>query len=334
MVIYPVLIGLECSMYIAIIGAGFAGLSVAWHLVQQGVYEVVIFDAKGIGGGASGVAAGLLHPYVGEEGKKSLHAQEALQSASRLIETVQTHLQEQLLFPGLIRHLFTQEMQERFASYKDVTRLDQERFWIASGMTVDCPRYLEGLWQLLTKKGVTLVHRSIQDLQELAHFDQVVVTAGAGVKTLLPSLPVSFVKGQVILCRVPEGVLLPEVSSHSKGYLALSHNRKICTLGSTYERGGVDETPHLTFTLSYLLPKLKQFFPEVDRLEPLECKAAVRVIRRGHYFPLLAKVQDRVWVIAALGSRGLLYHALLGNVMARAIENNDPSLLESLYDTR
>jgi glycine/D-amino acid oxidase-like deaminating enzyme len=304
-------------MRIAIIGAGFAGLSVAWHL-EEG-HEVVIFDPKGVGGGASGVAAGLLHPYVGEEGKRSLHALEALQAATSLIETVQTHLQEQIVYPGLIRHLFTKEMQERFVShgntYKDVTRLDEERFWISSGMTVDCPRYLEGLWQLLTKKGVTLVLRSIQDLQELSHFDKVVVAAGAGVKALLPSLPLSFVKGQVVLCRVPEGVALPEVSSHSKGYLALLKDQKICTIGSTYERQEVDETPHLSFTLSYLLPKIKQFFPEVERLEPLECKAAVRVIRKGDYFPLLAKVQDRVWVITAFGSRGLLYHALLGKMM-------------------
>ncbi|KAJ4816389.1 FAD-dependent oxidoreductase-like protein [Rhynchospora pubera] len=51
----------------AILGAGFAGLSVAWHLLkhtQKGSHVCVdIFDETGIGGGASGVAGGLLHPY-------------------------------------------------------------------------------------------------------------------------------------------------------------------------------------------------------------------------------------------------------------------------------
>ncbi|CAI9098963.1 OLC1v1035702C1 [Oldenlandia corymbosa var. corymbosa] len=51
----------------AILGAGFAGLSVAWHLLQNCAKElplfIDIFDDVGIGGGASGVAAGLLHPY-------------------------------------------------------------------------------------------------------------------------------------------------------------------------------------------------------------------------------------------------------------------------------
>ncbi|KAK6151639.1 hypothetical protein DH2020_014274 [Rehmannia glutinosa] len=51
----------------AVLGAGFAGLSVAWNLLQHGPKErhlcVDIYDEVGIGGGASGVAGGLLHPY-------------------------------------------------------------------------------------------------------------------------------------------------------------------------------------------------------------------------------------------------------------------------------
>ncbi|KAL5698797.1 hypothetical protein ACHQM5_029787 [Ranunculus cassubicifolius] len=51
----------------AILGAGFAGLSVAWHLLQNVPKEshlcIDIYDEVGIGGGASGVAGGLIHPY-------------------------------------------------------------------------------------------------------------------------------------------------------------------------------------------------------------------------------------------------------------------------------
>ncbi|XP_057515105.1 uncharacterized protein LOC130796748 [Amaranthus tricolor] len=55
------------SFRCAVLGAGFAGLSVAWHLLSQSPKElklhVDIFDDVGIGGGASGVAGGLVHPY-------------------------------------------------------------------------------------------------------------------------------------------------------------------------------------------------------------------------------------------------------------------------------
>ncbi|KAL3629631.1 hypothetical protein CASFOL_026853 [Castilleja foliolosa] len=51
----------------AVLGAGFAGLSVTWNLLQHGPKEshicIDIYDGVGIGGGASGVAGGLLHPY-------------------------------------------------------------------------------------------------------------------------------------------------------------------------------------------------------------------------------------------------------------------------------
>ncbi|KAG2668367.1 hypothetical protein I3760_15G157500 [Carya illinoinensis] len=52
---------------LAVLGAGFAGLSVAWHLLQESPKDlrlrIDIYDEVGIGGGASGVSGGLLHPY-------------------------------------------------------------------------------------------------------------------------------------------------------------------------------------------------------------------------------------------------------------------------------
>ncbi|KAJ1258291.1 hypothetical protein BS78_10G064200 [Paspalum vaginatum] len=51
----------------AVLGAGFAGLSVAWHLLKHSATDsrvsVDIYDENGVGGGASGVSGGLLHPY-------------------------------------------------------------------------------------------------------------------------------------------------------------------------------------------------------------------------------------------------------------------------------
>ncbi|OMO61779.1 FAD dependent oxidoreductase [Corchorus capsularis] len=51
----------------AVLGAGFAGLSVAWHLLKQSPKDmnlhIDLYDEVGIGGGASGVSGGLLHPY-------------------------------------------------------------------------------------------------------------------------------------------------------------------------------------------------------------------------------------------------------------------------------
>ncbi|PPR80403.1 hypothetical protein GOBAR_AA40309 [Gossypium barbadense] len=54
-------------MLYAVLGAGFAGLSVAWHLLKESPKDlnlhIDLYDEMGIGGGASGVSGGLLHPY-------------------------------------------------------------------------------------------------------------------------------------------------------------------------------------------------------------------------------------------------------------------------------
>ncbi|TYH93016.1 hypothetical protein ES332_A13G224600v1 [Gossypium tomentosum] len=51
----------------AVLGAGFAGLSVACHLLKESPKDlnlhIDLYDEMGIGGGASGVSGGLLHPY-------------------------------------------------------------------------------------------------------------------------------------------------------------------------------------------------------------------------------------------------------------------------------
>ncbi|RYR20910.1 hypothetical protein Ahy_B03g066134 isoform B [Arachis hypogaea] len=55
------------SLRCAVLGAGFAGLSVVWHLLKHSPKEldlrIDIYDEVGIGGGASGISGGLLHPY-------------------------------------------------------------------------------------------------------------------------------------------------------------------------------------------------------------------------------------------------------------------------------
>jgi len=84
-------------MKIAIVGGGFSGLSVAWHFLQQSNYKVTLFEKKKIGGGASGIAAGLVHPYVGEQGRRSVFASEGMKAAKELIAVAEEKLGEKVI---------------------------------------------------------------------------------------------------------------------------------------------------------------------------------------------------------------------------------------------
>jgi glycine/D-amino acid oxidase-like deaminating enzyme len=313
-------------MRIAVLGAGFSGLSVAWHLQQMSECEIVLFDRKRIGGGASGMATGLLHPYVGEQGRRSVFATEGIAATKELIGVAEDRLGEKIAFQeGIIRYVQNEEQRQMFLSHRhqfgDVRQHGENSFWIQSGMTIDCPRYLDGLWHALAEKGVQLVLNEITDLSSLREYDQIVVAAGAGVKQFpeLDSLRISNLKGQVLKCRTPSSLQLPEASTIGKGYLALSQEPNVCFIGSTYQRGDFTDTPQSELAKEQLFPNIRFFFPEVARLEVIDCRAAFRVMRMGHYLPIATRVKDNVWVLTAMGSRGLLYHAYIGKVLARDI---------------
>ena len=60
------------------------------------------------------------------------------------------------------------------------------------------------------------------------------------------------------------------------------------------------------------------------------CKAALRVIAKGHYFPIASRLKQGLWVLTAMGSRGLLYHGLLGKALAEAILTGNTGSLSAL----
>jgi len=81
-----------CPHRYAIIGGGFAGVAIAWHLIKLSTSEnpiqVELFDAYGLGAGGSGAAAGLLHPYT-PRGKLLWQGLPAFQASLDLINAAE-----------------------------------------------------------------------------------------------------------------------------------------------------------------------------------------------------------------------------------------------------
>lgn len=319
-------------MKIAVVGAGLTGLATAWHLLKRGC-SVTLLDAKGIGAEASGMAAGLMHPYPGEEAKRSFLATEGITATRQLLEVAQKKSALPLFCnQGILRFPQTQQARAALLSqaqiYEDIESQGSV-FWLRSGMTIFCRRYLDSLWSAVQEKGGEFKQQKVENLSELCSYDQIILALGAGIKTFpqTPFLRLELLKGQVLSCRIPEELELPPCSLIGKGYIAKASEERFCYLGATYERHESTAAPDRQRAEHELLPKIASFYPDAAHFKIQECKAAFRVMRVGHYYPLLFRLNKSVWIFSALGSRGLLYHALLAEQLSNALLAEDETLI-------
>ncbi|MBS0615929.1 MAG: FAD-binding oxidoreductase [Verrucomicrobia bacterium] len=286
---------------VAILGAGFAGLAAAYFLSEE--FKVTVLDAKGLGGGASGVSTGLLHPYAGEKGRKSWHAEEAMGEAKLLLKIAEMELGRLVAdYGGIVKKGAC------IGAGDDVEVLGEDHFLIRSGITVFPKLYLSGLWKAAVRRGAELKIQKIEQLSELESFDYIVLAVGSGIFHFPEGehLKINAVRGQALVCRL-NGPM--ERSLVAKQYTALTEDPLVCHVGATYERGSRSDEPDLAEAIRLLQPSH----------EVLGVRAGVRVTNPAHYFPILEKINAKTWVLTALGSRGLLYHAYFAKMLASQI---------------
>jgi len=300
-------------MKVAVVGAGFAGLALCYYLLQQGV-SVDLIEAKGLGGGASGAAVGLLHPYAGEQVRRSYLADEALSEARVLLSLAQTYSKDVVAqYSGILRKADEDQAKvllEHQEKYNDVEQLEKDLFFIRSGIVVHSSNYLDGLFSALQAKGLQWKLQNISHMDELVDYDAFFLAIGGGVFSMpgLESFNLQGIKGQALICRWPKDVQELSLSLMGKGYIVPMKEGTV-QLGSTYERGRKDSDVDIERAVVELTPKAQALISSWNKLDVIAGKAGVRVSRREHYFPLLASVGSKGWIISGLGSRGLLYHA-------------------------
>ncbi len=230
-------------MNIAIIGAGFAGLATAWHLIHSYKHQVTVFDPAGLGGGASGMAAGLLHPYANAHAKLNWRGKEGMEATLKLIDISSKAAEEPVAHhTGLLRPAILEAQEVDFAlsasknsevewftsaeCQKLVSGLvPKPGVFISTAWTVDCKKYLEGLWKACP--GATLKLQKIENLQELASFDAVVIAMGIA-STQLADVKLTPIKGQLLELEWPTEPSAASFSSKLTGlYRDESRQKKL-----------------------------------------------------------------------------------------------------------
>ena len=319
-------------MRIAIIGAGFCGLAAAWHLLQCPEIKVVVFDRAEIGGGTSGMAAGLLHPFAGLHSKLNWGAREGMTATGKLLEIASKALGRPIAEQtGLFRLAVADEQKKDFSACASLypTEVDwleaielpgvisHPGIFVKSALTVNCELYLKGLWKACQSLGASFEKKAVENLAELADFDAIVCTAGAAIQTIteLAHLPITAVKGQILEFQWPEKLPLLPCPLNSNAYLISDPYKKTCLVGSTFERHFKHEEPDTKAALFELSPKLISFFPSLVQTPPVNCKAGVRASTPNH-LPILKKISNKCWVLVGMGSKGLLYHAMMAEKLS------------------
>ena len=223
--------------------------------------------------------------------------------------------------------------------------------FIPNGVVVDAPRYLAALWdacELLASRGpagtrASLRVRSITDVTELFdEFDEVVLCCGAGIAKLFDQsvIPVQLQGGHVLELKPDDSL---RVGVLGTTYVApLGETRAMvgptkeydATVDDFFDRAGViqrDADARATRAERELRELASRAYPPTSSWELLNLKYGVRAnpprTPEGA-LPLVGAValgDRRVWVAAGLGARGLVYHALIGDWLSRAIMENDMS---------
>ncbi len=287
-------------MRIAIIGAGLFGLGSAYFLKAWG-HDVTLFDAKGVGQGASKIGYGLCHAYPGRSGALSKYGLEALALTYQLVDAAEEALGKRVaLRNGILRRggWAPREISE------DIQKVEEG--YIVPGMTVDMPEYLRGLLQFLD---LPLEIRKVTE--EVPGFDLTLFAMGRGVEELQLGWPLDFVKGQVALAPKEREY---ERSVIDGGHLLPTFEGDL-QIGSTYERGFTSDEPDREAALEGLREKLERFGVS----EITGVSSGIRVCVEGSYHPLIKKVGEKSYVLTGLGSRGLLYHSYYGREVSKLI---------------
>ncbi|VVB02275.1 unnamed protein product [Arabis nemorensis] len=378
----------------AVLGAGFAGISVGWHLLKDCPKDmrlsVDVYDEIGIGGGASGVSGGLLHPYS-PKGKLLWHGAECWRECLELLnvaETAASSTYPSVAEKGDCNDSFGNFMVRRRGILRPATNaktlglmsdnarnclascvvdtIDKDgaqtlvpnlclplncAFYYPGAMNVNPQSYLQALFLAcqnlarasLGMKNITLVKKSIDDVLELeGEYDAVVICLGSKVDflpELTGKLPLRTCRGVITHMQLHESAkgsyLDGGPSILSDAWLAVQGPRNL-HMGSTWEWQSRNYSSDVSDeeasrALDELLPKASVVYPDIEKWDFAGARAGLRAmppVTSHGSLPLLGSIDQLVgaasgsckfWVFGGLGSRGLLYHAWLGKLMAKAV---------------
>lgn len=331
------------SFDVVVAGAGLGGACAALWLSASN--RVLLLS--GTTSAASGVAAGLINPFAGQRVVPSWHANLAYKDLLATLAhagATDTYDPCGILRPALnetqavrLRTLALEHADsftwlspdDVYARYPDVSAPFGAA--ITTGGVVDTPRMLEYTHSTIASRcavlssdlvgwedfgsGVTVVLKSGPSL----HASKLILALGAGYRSfpVLSALNLHCIKGQIIRVRAPEYL---SCSIPVCGYGYVVPLRDTLILGTTYEHSFQDDQP-TRIGSNNILALTQQMVPRIETADVLGTAAGIRVGVPGTRLPMVGPLSGNVWVLAGLGSKGLLFGTHIGRNLVNWITN-------------
>lgn len=351
---------MDTSADVVVIGAGLAGLSLAAALSDLGVQTYVIERAT-LGSGSSGVPIGLINPAAAKQANLSWNAKSCISAIDQLLERTRSHSEQLFFKKsGVLRPSVDAATLEAFstslsrhsypvgwARWMNSEEVDTFHpnlkhagggLWVNEGYTVDVPTYLDALALMLREIGATvstgteIVSKTWLPIDKLWVIDlsngitlrarHVVTTTGAAIldDPDWKWMPVHKIKGQMALYRSSEQLKWTHAIA-GRGYVA-HLNGYDWVIGSTFEHHFDNLEPDEA-GLRFLEQKVDSLLPDIRLHSELSQQWVGVRLGTPNRMPIIGPhpLSKGLWVFTGLGSKGLLYAAYLGQLLAACMVN-------------
>lgn len=333
---------------IAIIGAGLSGLAAAFHLCSSFSFlgKIDVFDGRQMHENASAASMGLMHAYPGRWCRKAWHAEEALDYSLKLIEKIQALSNTPLILnrqiyripqsPTQQTHL--QKIANRHSEFSSYTITSNNPlypllshlpiFQVEKSYTIHNREYLKSLKKYLETRSVSFIHQKIDHLSELRSYDIIVIAAGFEANSISPKdlFFLSPTLGHSLVVSKPAQLPLTFPTLVGSVHLTSTIDNTI-TMGSTYIKDLSQD--YSQTVIQELRDRLHNMLPLLNTsLDIIELRQGIRATcSQNRHLPIVGFLQDNIWLMTGMGSKGLLYHSYLGYLLAKAILHQTPNAI-------
>jgi tRNA 5-methylaminomethyl-2-thiouridine biosynthesis bifunctional protein len=308
---------------VAIIGAGLAGLSAAWHLKQAGCAVTVYESADSIAAKASGNARGIVNPKLtAKPSPQSNYYTSAYAYALRVLKTLPGI---EYALHGSLHLQLNDDKARRFQAYCDnlgwnaahMQYLDaQTASDIAGiGLNTSCLYYPDAaalsplkLCAALAQDIDVRLNSNVADYKSL-NADAVIVANASDVIKLFPNLPVSPVRGQVSVVSPNDVSKNLRINLSYGGYITPLMQNGLHMCGATFQPWG-ESVEVLTEDHIHNLELLAASVPALKGLEVQGGRTAFRASSRDRV-PIIG-MYENCFVSVAHGSHGIISGLMAG----------------------